>query len=78
MALNDGDRVRLINPYGEVITYIRLDDRVRPGVILLPKGAWLSRSLNQRTANALCPDHVNPVGGGACYNDARVSLIKVT
>ena len=69
-----GQRVRLFNEYGEVVTRIWMDEHVRPGVLVLPKGAWLEKSLNGRTAAALCPDHVNEVGGGACYNDARVFI----
>jgi hypothetical protein len=26
------------------------------------------------TSTALCPDHVNGVAGGACFNDARVEV----
>jgi hypothetical protein len=29
------------------------------------------------TATALCPAHVNEVGGGACFNDARVEVVKL-
>jgi hypothetical protein len=30
--------------------------------------------MNGQTSTALCPAHVNVVGGGACYNDARVQV----
>ena len=34
------------------------------------------RSLNGETSTALCPDHLNIVGGAACFNDARVEIEK--
>ncbi|HSR69450.1 MAG TPA: molybdopterin-dependent oxidoreductase [Acidobacteriota bacterium] len=73
-GLKDGERVRVFNGEGEVICRMRLSSRVRPGVAVLPKGAWNKSSLNGRTAVALCPDHVNEVAGGACFNDARVEV----
>lgn len=47
---------------------------MRPGVISLPKGLWAHHTANGATANALIPDTLSDVGGGACYNDARVAL----
>ena len=76
-GIQSGDRVRVRNRLGEVHCYARVSDRVRPGVVSMPKGAWRKISLNGQTANALCPDHVNDIGGGACYNDARVEVEKL-
>lgn len=70
----DGALVRLHNTLGEVVVRARLSDRVRPGVISLPKGLWAHHTANGATANALIPDTLSDVGGGACYNDARVAL----
>jgi hypothetical protein len=47
---------------------------LRAGVVSLPKGAWMKSSLNGRTSTALTPSNVNVVGGGACFNDARVQV----
>ena len=52
----------------------RISDRMRDGVCGMPKGAWRSSSRNGQTATALCPQQVNEVGGGACFNDARVQV----
>ena len=49
-------------------------ERVRPGVVAMPKGAWRRSSRNGATSVALCPVHVNEVGGAACFNDARVEI----
>lgn len=68
------DRVRVFNDLGEVICRATVSDRVKPGVVVLPKGAWRKASLNGMTATALCPAHVNEVAGGACFNDAWVEV----
>ncbi len=69
-----GDEVRVFNSLGEVRCRARLSDRVRDGVCGLPKGAWRKSSRNGQTSTALCPQHVNAVAGGACFNDARVQV----
>jgi anaerobic selenocysteine-containing dehydrogenase len=73
-GLADGERVRAFNDRGEVVCRVELSTRVRPGVASMPKGAWMKSSLNGRTSTALCPDNVNVVAGGACYNDARIEV----
>lgn len=74
--VND-DRVRVFNDLGEVECVARVDERVSPGVVCIPKGAWMKASLNGRVSTALTPSHVNEVGGGACFNDARVQVAVV-
>jgi anaerobic selenocysteine-containing dehydrogenase len=69
-----GDRVRVHNDLGEVLCEARISDRVRPGVVSIPKGAWRRSSVNGLTSTALCPDHLQVVGNGACFNDARVEV----
>jgi len=73
----DGDTVRVFNELGEVVCRARVSARMREGVVSMPKGAWRKSSLNSYTSTALCPADVNEVGGGACFNDARVEAEKV-
>jgi anaerobic selenocysteine-containing dehydrogenase len=73
-GIASGDRVRVFNDLGEVECLARVDAHVREGVVALPKGAWMKSSLNGRTSTALTPANVNVVGGGACFNDARVQV----
>jgi len=75
--LKNGDKVRIFNNLGEVHCPVRISTKIRKGVVILPKGAWQRSSLNGQTSTALCPDHLNVVGGGACYNDARVEVEKL-
>jgi anaerobic selenocysteine-containing dehydrogenase len=74
--IESGDRVRVHNDLGEVVCLAEIGSAVRPGVVVIPKGAWRKASFNGSTANALCPDHVNEVAGAACFNDARVEVEK--
>lgn len=69
-----GDLVRVFNERGEVVCAAELSASVREGVAVMPKGAWRKASANGFTATALAPDSVNVVGGGACFNDARVEV----
>ncbi len=73
-GIANGDRVRVFNDLGDVVCEARVRDTIRPGVVSIPKGAWRKSSGNGMTATALCPADVSDVGGGACFNDARVEV----
>jgi anaerobic selenocysteine-containing dehydrogenase len=70
----DGGLVRMFNRSGEVRCRAKLNADVRAGVAVLPKGLWARHTLNGQTANALVPDTLSDLGGGACFNDARVEI----
>ena len=46
---------------------------IRPGTVSLPKGLWRRSTRNGATGTALVPDTLTDLGGGACFNDARVA-----
>lgn len=73
-GIADGDAIRIFNGLGEVHCHAIVTDKVRPGVVQLPKGAWRKSSLNGKTSTALIPGAVEPIAGGACFNDARVQI----
>jgi anaerobic selenocysteine-containing dehydrogenase len=50
---------------------------VRPGTVVLPKGLWRKNTKNGNTATTLAPDTLTDLGGGACFNDARVQVAKI-
>jgi anaerobic selenocysteine-containing dehydrogenase len=75
-GLRDGDRVLVRNSFGDVRAILSVSDDLPKGVASMPKGLWRKSTLNGKTANALAPDHVDALGGGACYNDARVEIEK--
>jgi anaerobic selenocysteine-containing dehydrogenase len=72
-----GEVVRVWNDLGEVRVAARLSPDLRPGVVCLPKGLWSRHTLSGTTANALAPDSFSDLGGGACFNDARVEVERV-
>lgn len=76
-GIADGAAVRVFNGSGEVRCRARLDDSLRRGVVFLPKGLWSHNTENGATASALAPDTLADLGGGACFNDARVELERV-
>lgn len=76
-GIAEGDTVRVFNNLGEVVCRARLSTRLREGVVSLPKGAWRKASQNGFTATALCPATTQVVGGAACYNDARVEVVRL-
>ncbi len=73
-GIADGALVRVYNQYGEVHCPAKHSTAMRPGVVFLPKGMWCGQFDNGATANALAPDTLSDVGGGACFNDARVEI----
>ena len=70
--VTDGDTVRLWNDQASLEVPCRIDAGVRPGVVVLPKGLWRRHVAGGLTANALVPDTIDDLAGGACFNDARV------
>jgi anaerobic selenocysteine-containing dehydrogenase len=77
-GLRDGDQVRIFNALGEVRCGLQVGTWVRPGTVVLAKGLWRKHTANGFTANALAPDSLTDLGGGACFNDARVDVRRVS
>ena len=73
-----GSGVRVFNALGEVRCRARLSDRIRPGVVSLPKGAWRRSFRSGTSATALVADDLSEIGGGACFNDALVQVEPLT
>jgi anaerobic selenocysteine-containing dehydrogenase len=69
--------VRAFNDLGEVQCFARVDSAMRDGIVSFAKGLWRKSTFNGQTANALCPDTLSDLGGGACFNDARVEVALV-
>jgi anaerobic selenocysteine-containing dehydrogenase len=73
-AIGDGDTIRIFNELGEVHCEVNVTPEVRSGTVSLPKGLWARSTFNGATANALVPDSLTDIAGGACFNDARVQV----
>ena len=75
-GVDDGCHVRIWNAQGEVRCRATIGSWVRPGTVSLPKGLWRRHTQNGLTGNALVPDSLTDLGGGACFNDARVQIAR--
>jgi anaerobic selenocysteine-containing dehydrogenase len=73
-GLSQDDPVRVFNDLGEVQVPVGINRDIRPGTVSLPKGLWRKSTYNGSTSNALVPDSLTDLGGGACFNDARVQV----
>lgn len=75
--LEHGDAVRVFNDLGEIHCLLHIGDAIAPGTVSLPKGLWRKSTMNRSTATALAPDTLTDMGGGACFNDARVEVVRI-
>jgi anaerobic selenocysteine-containing dehydrogenase len=76
-GLADNDPVRVYNELGEVQCPLKVAPSIRPGTVSLPKGIWRRSTRNNTTGTALVPDTLTDLGGGACFNDARVQVASL-
>jgi anaerobic selenocysteine-containing dehydrogenase len=76
-GLSTDDPVRVFNDLGEVQCPVAVTENVRPGTVSLSKGLWRKSTYNGSTSNALAPDTLTDIGGGACFNDARVQVVSL-
>jgi anaerobic selenocysteine-containing dehydrogenase len=75
-GIDDGATVRVFNAAGELEVPLRIDRDLRPGVVTIPKGLWCCALPCGLTANALVPDTLSDLAGGATFNDARVEIAR--
>jgi anaerobic selenocysteine-containing dehydrogenase len=76
-GLAQDDLVRIFNDLGEVHVPLSVNPDVKVGTVSLAKGLWRKSTLNGATSNALSPDTLSDLGGGACFNDARVQVASL-
>jgi anaerobic selenocysteine-containing dehydrogenase len=76
-GITDGDEIRIFNALGDVRCKATLGGWIRRGVVSLPKGIWRRHTMNGYTGTSLVSDALTDIGGGACFNDARVEVARV-
>ena len=76
-GLEEGNPVRIFNELGEIRCRVTIGTWIRPGTVSLPKGLWRRHTTNGYTTNALAPDTLSDLGGGACFNDTRVQVERM-
>ena len=78
-GIKDGDLVRVFNDRGQMIIPARVSQRMMPGVVDVPQGAWYEpdeKGVDRGgCANILTKDAYSP-GGACCTNTALVQVEK--
>jgi len=79
-GIKGGDMVRVYNGRGQMIVPAKVTERIMPGVVDLPQGAWYDPDANgidrRGCANVLSLDWVSP-GGSNVTNTCLVQVEKV-
>jgi anaerobic selenocysteine-containing dehydrogenase len=73
-GLAAGDIAEVWNDRGKLTLEVRISDRVRPGVVIVPFGWWSDHHGQSSTANALTNDTATDWGGGVAYSDTLVQV----
>ncbi|MDQ0219098.1 molybdopterin oxidoreductase family protein [Peribacillus cavernae] len=75
LGIGDGDIVRIHNHRGECELKTAVGENVLPGV-LVSQGLWADRPGAKQLVNALTPDRIADMGGGATFFSGRVHAGK--
>ena len=79
-GIRNGDRVRVFNDRGVVIIPAKVTERIMPGVVDIPQGAWYEPDKagvdKGGNPNVLTRDHHSP-GGAFPYNTGLVQVEKL-
>ncbi|MET3507990.1 molybdopterin oxidoreductase family protein [Halalkalibacter oceani] len=77
LNIEDGELVRLWNARGECELTAAVGDNVLPGVVV-SQGLWADMPGKKQTVNALTPDRLADMGGGATFFSGRVNVEKIS
>ena len=76
-GINDGDLVRVENERGGVSIKVKVVNSVLPGVVVSAGLWWKDDYVNGSGVNALTPDDLSDIGGGAVFFSSRVEVKKI-
>ncbi|MHB1546924.1 MAG: molybdopterin dinucleotide binding domain-containing protein, partial [bacterium] len=75
--INDGDLVSVENERGRLSIKAKVSDSVLPGVVVSAGLWWKDDYLSGSGVNALTPDDLSDIGGGATFFSASVEVKKI-
>jgi anaerobic selenocysteine-containing dehydrogenase len=70
-GINSGQKIRLYNNNGELISRVSISNRVPPGIVVMPNGIWLNEGGG---VNHLISAQETDIGYGAAFHDNRVDI----
>ena len=77
--IHDGDEVMVFNDRGQMVIRAKLTERIKPGVVDIPQGAWFEPDKDGvdkgGCANVLTRNKVSPAGA-VPYNTSLVEVRK--
>ncbi|MDI4644593.1 molybdopterin-containing oxidoreductase family protein [Cohnella hashimotonis] len=78
LDIGEGDEVRIWNERGEAWLIASIGEDVLPGIVV-SQGLWADKSEGRNaTVNALTPDRLSDMGGGAVFFSGRVAVAKAS
>ncbi|HLN56727.1 MAG TPA: molybdopterin-dependent oxidoreductase [Bacteroidales bacterium] len=72
-SINDGDKIRIFNENGSIVSAAEVSGRLPSGIVVLPNGIWTSEGGG---GNDLTAGLETDMGYGAAFHDARVQVEK--
>ena len=76
-GIKDGDLVIVENDRGSITIKAKVLESVLPGVVVSAGLWWKDAYLNGSGVNALTPDDLSDIGGGATFFSAQVEIRKI-
>ena len=76
LEIKDGDLVKVENERGRIFIKAKVIDSVLPGVVVSAGLWWRDNYKNGSGVNALTPDHLSDIGGGATFFSTSVKVKK--
>lgn len=82
-GIEDCDKIRIVSAQGEIRTTAKVTNRVIPGTVAYPQGAWHSADMQGDKVdhggciNTLCSRHANPVSKGTGQHSVIGRIEKV-
>jgi anaerobic selenocysteine-containing dehydrogenase len=73
-SIISGQKIRVYNNNGELISKVSISNRVPPGIVVLPNGIWLNEGGG---VNQLISAEETDIGFGAAFHDNRVEIEKL-